>query len=454
MANELKIVIEGDATSAVGAATDTKEALGGLASATDATAESAQGLNRHTREMRLLFSQLNQITPGLGTGFRGLAMGMGEFAVMILAVQAIVTWWKYLHETQKAAAEQQARNMELWHDATKTAIDEQFRFVQAIKDLDDPLKKNKELMDQSIATIEERIKVQEKWLAGEQEAALQNAKTEEEKEVLRKRYAALKKSDEDRAAQEKINSEQSALNSALALEAEHESKIDDLMTTRKAASDAKDTARYNVLTAQIAELDQKIEKDKAEIESMTAKLDASKQGLVEGMNPMITEAVLHGGKALVELQRQFLNLPGGGKALGSIWNEGSLSPDARIMALNNALAQLQDQPGPFAAGAFPPPLGVSPFMQQHRQPSGMDLYPHPPGIPPETYFGKTTRTLPRDFMSENDPSKTSALDMELRLEEWNKAARARDEAILKGLQKGIDQHNATTARVNALATSQ
>jgi hypothetical protein len=404
-------------------------ALDDLGKKTEETGNAFSQFNKHGAETRRLLAELDRITPGFGTAMRGLLMDMGPMAVAILSIEAAVTWWKFYKDEEKAATEQHAKDMEMWEEATRSALVQQWEFNKSIQEISDPLKKNQTILEQSNALLENRLKIF-KELSHNAEA---------NKEAERK------------TEQEKINNLKFALDQAAMLEGEHEESMADLKSRYAEAEKSKNSALMNDLTENLKPLEDKIAADKKQIEELTGKLNTSKQEQIEGFNPAVTEAVLQGqGSSQFEnLRQQFLKFGGvggsGARAFSGIWNQHEnrgTSQDEVIQALVNALATLSRQKAPFP--------GVGGDINE-RENSGFAAWGRlgqPLPNPEASGF-----VLPRPPEPSISGPQTND-HFKLVIDAFNASAKERDDAILTALSKATEQNRITMFKVHSMASVQ
>ncbi len=125
---EVKVVITGEET-VTPAAQKTTAALGELGGETKKTAKAAEELNLKSRETRLLFSEMNQIAPGLGHQLHAAFAGpLGPVILLAIAIAEVhgklKEFNKELDEAGKAAAEGDfLGNMESKLEVLRNAFD-------------------------------------------------------------------------------------------------------------------------------------------------------------------------------------------------------------------------------------------------------------------------------------------------------------------------------------------
>ena len=196
----------------------------------EATGKGIKEISLKGREMREIFSKLNEMIPGLGLAMRGLgevsneasaqvAAGEGEVAaanksllmstgplvVVVLALQAAMEYWDLYKEKVASAAEAQATALDKIRKTTKEALDEQAEFNKAMAEACEPEDKYAASLALTNAAIAAQTKAKQDLLKADEEAELARAKTPEERDAIKKKYGDKEKGLAAGEAQQKID---------------------------------------------------------------------------------------------------------------------------------------------------------------------------------------------------------------------------------------------------------
>jgi len=118
----------------------------------------AEGFTESGHGMRHIATELNHVIPGLGMAFRGLVTAMGPVAVVVLALQAAITWWKFYRDQVEEAAEAQAKALDKMRAATRGAVEENTRFAKSFEDVRTASQITDEALKDAQAVLEARLK--------------------------------------------------------------------------------------------------------------------------------------------------------------------------------------------------------------------------------------------------------------------------------------------------------
>jgi len=236
---DFKLIITGDATSAVAATQqagdglkkikidcsdlgDGSKKLLGISQTTneelkktppEAASKGFKGLSLKGREMREVFAKLNEIIPGLGLAIRGIgetaeaaaaktAAAEGEVAaanegliasagpliVVVLALQAAMEAWNAYSEGVKAATEAATEATKKLRDTMHEAFAELDEFNKAMAKASEPSDKYSVSLERQQAVFEAQIKSRRELLKLNEAEEMARAQTPEQKEAIRQRY--------------------------------------------------------------------------------------------------------------------------------------------------------------------------------------------------------------------------------------------------------------------------
>lgn len=173
---EVKVIITDDGSSAQTAAEigKTSGAINDLGGETKKTGEAAEGMNIHSRETRLLFTEINKIAPGLGHALHAAFAGpLGGILLVALAVAEVKEKLKEYNNALDDAGDKAAQPLtdgvnnlrDAWDDAKKHLGDYLAKYDEAGKDKDPVstmVKQEKEIADARIVGIKKQIEALEK----------------------------------------------------------------------------------------------------------------------------------------------------------------------------------------------------------------------------------------------------------------------------------------------------
>ena len=371
------------------------------------TAEGFKGLNLRGREVREIFGKLNEIIPGLGTALRGLgevsneagaavAGAEGEVAaantsmlassgpliVIVLAIQAAMTYWDLYSESVKDAAEKQGKALDKIRTATADALKEQVDFTEAMKKASEPEDKYAEALGRTNAIIAATTEAKRKLMKLDEDAELAQAKTPEEKDEIKKRYGdkedALSSGEEGQkiaALQKTIADLQADQGDATADKKQYTDEEKRIAKLAREAQARGDDQQHDKLLAEVPRMNDKIAADDKRIEGDQTKItkyssEVGTQSAVHGINDderrraenrPISKAVegidAHAQgeklsqeqiKANQQLTQLFASHAGGIQQMTAIIKyhlAHSTTQDQEIEALKTALANLQKKGG-------------------------------------------------------------------------------------------------------------
>ena len=140
------------------------------------TSEEGMKVAGSGREMRLVAAQLNGILPGLGIAFRGIVGAMGPIAVVVLAIQAATTWWKFYKDAVDNAAKAHAEAMDKFRSTTAAAIDENHKWAQSMEDSKTAAQHLAAALAEGEAILEAQLKVKKELTGKDDEAGARQAR--------------------------------------------------------------------------------------------------------------------------------------------------------------------------------------------------------------------------------------------------------------------------------------
>lgn len=226
-AQELKILITSDATSAVDGLKQTATSSNNLTEAIedtgkkveDAGTKAGESGEKH-RGLRHIMGELNRISPGLGealevlassyknagTAAKGGAVGLAEFnaaleevllslgpiIIAMLSVEAVMEYWDLYKEKVKGAAEAQ-------EEATKRIVESTKSALESVRELDEAMHpkaqgmaaKDEAALKKNQADLENAYNRQRELNKAAEEKELQGAGSSGEKEQIKKRFELL-----------------------------------------------------------------------------------------------------------------------------------------------------------------------------------------------------------------------------------------------------------------------
>jgi hypothetical protein len=225
---QVKVVITGESSSLVDASGQGKEAIRDLSQSLPEgselfkkykniigeSGEQMGGFNMHSRETRIIASELNRIIPGLGLAFRGLTMAMLPFAAIALAIQAASLYLKRHKDAVEAAATSHAEALDKMRTATHNALIENDKYNESLRDTKSASDEIKESLADATTILNAQIKARSDLLKVDEEAEMLKAKTPEEKEAVKKKYEGLADEGDAEARAQRLNLDRHARDDA------------------------------------------------------------------------------------------------------------------------------------------------------------------------------------------------------------------------------------------------
>lgn len=194
--------------------------------------EKAEHTGMQHRALHMALDRLNEISPGLGTSMALLAHGymeageaadgaaaatdgfvasMGPIAVVILAIEAATTWYKFLTESSKEAGEAQAEAWKAADEGARKAREQMEKYMEALQKARDGDSSYRDGLNQDIAVLDAQVEAQKKVLKALEQVELASAKSEDQKKSVREKYADLEQNLDKSKAEAKIKVEQQAI---------------------------------------------------------------------------------------------------------------------------------------------------------------------------------------------------------------------------------------------------
>ena len=178
-----------------------KFALGGAS-------EGAEGFNLHGKEMHKVVNNLNHVIPGLGGAVKELKAafsGGGPMALLLLSLEAAITYWDLYKEKAAEAAEATAKALEKIRTATATARTELEDFNKAMEKARNPDDAEAAEIANQRAINAAQFKYKRDMLALDEATATDKATTPEQKEAVKKDFASRRNALESAAESTDLN---------------------------------------------------------------------------------------------------------------------------------------------------------------------------------------------------------------------------------------------------------
>lgn len=344
----------------------------------------AEGFNYRGREMKKVLNELNSICPGTSTAVDGVMKSIsgaavgGGFAAVLLAIEAIKVYWDLYKDSVAQAAEAQAKALEKIRNATRDARVEMEDFATAKEKAMRPDDEEAAKLANDQAVVSAQFRGKREILKAEQEAAMANAQTPEQKAAVEQRFkgkATELDANEQNAKLGLLNGTIEKLTEKIAgLETSKTDLVEErggilaaiktanrlgLSTDSESAKLANVNARIKTIDDQIIESTQKKTRysGQASTDQAVFNIDQFTRSAVE--QPVVSRAVMEGGlsakagdvsaeqrAANLELTKLFGQYHGGIQTMVAVLKaqqQIGATQAAEIQALKNALNTLQSQ---------------------------------------------------------------------------------------------------------------
>jgi hypothetical protein len=243
-ANELMREEKGIADSMNGSMPENLAGLEKEKDALKAAGESAKTSGAEHHALHMALHKLNEIVPGLGSvmamlshGFgevgesakgataanEGFLLSMGPMAILLLTVEAVVTWYKFLHDGAKDAGD--AQN-ETWKTAdegirkARESLDDYITALAKARGADDDYRAG---LQQDEAVLNAQTAAQKNVLKALEANELAQATSDAQKKAIKEKYADLEQNLDKSAADEKIKLAQQTIDR---INADEKQKLD------------------------------------------------------------------------------------------------------------------------------------------------------------------------------------------------------------------------------------
>lgn len=312
--NEIRVIIAGE-DKLSGPATDAKDSIGKLGESTEQAGKQAEGMNIHSREMRLLLTEINKLAPGVGHELH--AAFAGPLGAVILLTMAIVEAKQKLKEYNDeldkegaAAAEGHVEAVQAVRDAWDEVKSSQAQYLAQLadagKDKDPVATQLKRIREIEQAQLESDKKIIESFGKVEEARIRKEGGGEDQLQAARARTQSAVNAIEDNFAQRGISDLQKAL-------AEAKQKAPGLAAAEAAATEEAGGAKaaFNValgerdrLRKPDDELTKKIESAATAVEQAGQKLKDTQQMSAAGVSGFTPVQVARSEETLKEKQAE------------------------------------------------------------------------------------------------------------------------------------------------------